>query len=34
MSGVAMFATTIPVLAAVLALYRDDRGRLAEQQLG
>ena len=25
MSGVAMFATTIPVLAAVLALYRDDR---------
>ena len=26
MSGVAMFATTIPVLAAILALYRDDRG--------
>lgn len=25
MSGVAMFATTIPVLAAVLALFRDDR---------
>lgn len=25
MSGVAMFATTIPVLAAILALYRDDR---------
>lgn len=25
MSAVAMFATTIPVLAAILALYRDDR---------
>ncbi len=33
MSGVAMFATTIPVLAAVLALYRDDRGCSVEQQL-
>ena len=25
MSGVAMFAPTIPVLAAILALYRDGR---------
>jgi putative membrane protein len=25
MSGIAMFASTIPVLAAILALYRDDR---------
>lgn len=25
MAGVAMFATTIPVVAAILALYRDDR---------
>lgn len=33
MSGVAMFATTIPVLAAILALYRDDRRSVAEVTL-
>ena len=26
MAGIAMFATTIPVLAAILSLYREGRG--------